>query len=286
MDNVAKNQPALQNDRPAGFGADLRVVFCCPDCDVRGWVHWNQLPLGMKCGSCNGEFWIGADGKLHSARRAEKIRFACPRCGSKQQLPVELSGRRATCPACGLKCRKTAGGEFQAVTRQRARRPLLAVVRRRKTLACIRVARPRVLLSLLAAAILGAIALAYSRSESPHSESLEQRAGAFTSLCFQGRMDLAAEYVVAQQTGKLKAWAALVGAVTPGSSAGSARVRVHAAVHDEGSSQASVRIEVQKGAQNKSAHTQRWIRSNEGIWRFDPQATLRSIVPADNYASQ
>jgi hypothetical protein len=122
-------------------------------------------------------------------------------------------------------------------------------------LAGIRVARPRMVLSLLVAAVLGAVGLACWRSETPQSELLQQRAHDFTSLCFQGRMDLAAEYVVAAQANTLKAWAALVGAVTPGSSAGSARVRIHAAVNEEGLSQASVRIEVQKGAQSKTAHT-------------------------------
>jgi hypothetical protein len=236
----------------------------------------------MKCRRCNGEFWIGGDGKLHSARSAEKVRFACPRCGSKQQLPSELTGRHATCPACGLKCRKNANGDFQAGAGPSFERPLRRAKRRGKNPAWLKVVRPRMALSLLVIVILAALAIVAWSPESPSGESLELRVHDFTCLCFEGRMDLAAEYVVAGQVGKLKAWAILVGATRSGESTRSARVLVHAAARDERLSPASVRIEVQKGAQSKSTHTQRWIRSSEGIWRFDPQATLRSIVVAEN----
>jgi hypothetical protein len=136
-------------------------------------------------------------------------------------------------------------------------------------------------LSLVVAVILAAIAFAVWRPQSPGVESLERRVHDFTCLSFGGRMDLAADYVVAGQDGRLKVWAALVGATSPGASTRSAQVRVYAASSHERLSHVSVRIEVQKGAQYKSMHTQRWIRSREGIWRFDPQATLRSIVAGE-----
>ena len=265
---------ALDN-RPSGLGSDLQVVFNCPDCRASGRVFWKQLPQGMRCHACGGAFWIGGDGALHSERRAAKIRYRCRRCGSKQQVPAELTGHAVKCSACGLVCDRTALGRLQLKERDEQREARsTSVVRKRRRWPTL--ARPRTALSLVAICIVIAIAGGVWTTASSSGVTLESRAEEFTRLCFARKMDPIRNYLSSQETAKFDAWLTLIGG--PALSSEARPVEALATIIRQMPSRAVIRLEVTRDSRSRTTHTQQWVEVTAGEWRFDAESTLHSMV--------
>jgi hypothetical protein len=278
MDIPPKAVSGALDNRPAGLGSDLQVVFRCPDCGANGRVSWKQLPQGMRCHACGGAFWIGGDGALHSERRAAKIHFRCQRCGSKQKIPVELIGHAAKCSSCGLVCDRTTLERYLPKPRESRKASTVSRVRKRRRWATL--VLPRTALLLIALCVVLGIAGGIWTTASSSVVTLESRAEEFTRLCFARKMDAIGSFLSTQETAKFEAWLTLIGG--PALSSDARPVEAQAKIISRTLSRAVIRLEVAGNSRGRTAHSQHWVDAGAGEWRFDAESTLRSMMHPSN----
>jgi hypothetical protein len=261
------------------LGAELRVPFRCPDCRTEGWAYWRQLPRGMRCHTCGGSFWIGADGQLHSASQAKKLRFRCPRCTSEHEYPEELVGAVVECASCGLRVERV--HQWNAKRDGRRELPIAPSQPARERGKGALNARFRWCVLTVVIGMGGALVISILGVPGTASVvTAEEAAAEFTRLCFAGRIEEAAGLVEGRSE-DFRVWRLLHGA---SDAAGSARVAPRTTVrvlHADGAN-AVLRVTLDRPTQGTSMHTQHWIDKPREGWRFDVRSTLRAMVKAQS----
>ncbi len=267
--------------------ADPKLLFACPECATQGWVHWSQLPRGMRCHGCASGFWIDASGHVCSERRAEKIRFKCPRCRRTESLPAELSDHGVECKGCGQRSYLGPDGLFYnradlEKARRRANKAKREEAKRHAAAAARSPIRTRAVQALALAGLalglgvlvwLGARLFGSPLGGSPRGGPMLQGAiGDFTRHCAAGELDQAAGYVLPGQERPLELWHKV--AFAGGESRGSVEVEID--LEPLGPDRYRARLVIATPGRGEKSQTQYW-RSHEGRWRFDAEATLQAL---------
>ncbi len=265
------------NTATSRAGADLKIVFSCPDCHAAGWVYWSQVPKGMHCHGCAGSFWIGSNGQLHSERTARKIRLACPRCGAIERVPAELIGSGIVCRGCSHRIQAPSNAprnvEAAAVPKRQAND---GTRRSSAHVTAGSIARIRWLAG-VGLLLVGLVVLAICFRPRSDVDLLSAEVARFTQAALAGNKELASTLVASGQDKLFSVWKtwAIPGKAGDAGSTTRASVSIRSLRHSGDT--AVVRLEIEGNTCGHFLQSQTWSRGTDGRWYFDAKSSLQAI---------